>query len=312
MEQRIVVGVDGSPGSTRALEWALALAQDTGADVEAVHAWHWDLPGLDVVSPETPVLLAEAARRTVDAQVHKAAANSPAGVGATQVRQRTVEGDAATALVAAAGDSALLVLGRHGQSTVSRRLIGSVLGHVAAHCLHRSASPVALVPAEAPAHRPDRIVVGVDGSAASERALRWAVEHGRRVGAPVVAVLAWQLTTLPAPSSAAAGWAVPPLPEWEASAERLLDETVRRSLPAEQAAEVSTQVLHAPAVAGLLGAVTPQDLLVLADRGRGGFDRLLLGSVSRQCAEHAVCPVVVVPPRERGHHEQVAAHQTAT
>lgn len=170
-----------------------------GADVEAVHAWRWDLPGVDVVSPDTPVLLAEAVGQAVEAQVHKAAANSPAGTGATQVRQRTVEGDAATALVAAAEDSELLVLGRHGQSTVSRRLLGPVLGHVAAHCLHHSTAPVAVVPADAAAHRPERVVVGVDGSAASERALRWGVEHGRRIGAPVVAVLAWQLTTLPAP-----------------------------------------------------------------------------------------------------------------
>jgi nucleotide-binding universal stress UspA family protein len=112
-----------------------------------------------------------------------------------------------------------------------------------------------------------------------------------------VAVLTWQLTILPAPSSATAGFA-PPLPEWHAKAEHLLGSVCEAALGAE-AQDVEQVVLHQPAAAGLLEAVTAHDLLVLGDRGRGGFSRLLLGSVSRQCAEHAPCPVVVVPPRDR-------------
>jgi nucleotide-binding universal stress UspA family protein len=92
---------------------------------------------------------------------------------------------------------------------------------------------------------------------------------------------------------------VAPLPEWEASATRLLQSSLQEALPQDRAGDVQAVVLHDRAVRGLLSAVTPDDLLVLGDRGRGGFARLLLGSTSRQLAEHAPCPVVVVPPRHR-------------
>jgi nucleotide-binding universal stress UspA family protein len=154
-----------------------------------------------------------------------------------------------------------------------------------------------IVPPGAPAAAPRRVVVGVDGSDASARALRWGAAHARAVDSRLVAVLTWQLTTLPAPSSATAG-VVPPLPDWHERAEQLLTSVCDSALGAD-AAHAERVVLHQPAALGLLGAVTADDLLVLGDRGRGGFSRLLLGSVSRQCAEHAPCPVVVVPPRDR-------------
>ena len=165
-----------------------------------------------------------------------------------------------------------------------------MLGSVASHCLSRSTAPVVVVPHGSRAGGPDRVVVGVDGSNASARALRWAHGHARAVGSRVVALLTWQLTTLPAPSSMTAG-IVPPLPEWHVKAEHLLDTFCQAALGVD-ADDVEQVVLHTPATVGLLAAVAPDDVLVLGDRGRGGFARLLLGSVSRQCAEHAPCPVV--------------------
>lgn len=295
-QARVVVGIDGSPTSTTALVWALETAGRHGADVEAVHAWRWDVTAYAAVSPDTPVELVDLARRTADACVERALADRRADAPQVQVHARTVEGDASSALVSAAASAELLVIGRHGRSAVAEGLLGPSLGHVAGHCLSRSPAPVAVVPGGTPAAPPRRVVVGVDGSAASARALAWAVEHAQGA-VPVVAVLAWQLTTLPAPESS--DHAVPPLPEWQASAERLLRETVEAALPADAAAAVEQVVLHEPATAGVLSAVGEGDLLVLGDRGRGGFARLVLGSVSRQCAEHAPCPVVVVPPRDR-------------
>ncbi|TAL24336.1 MAG: universal stress protein [Frankiales bacterium] len=294
-QQVVLVGVDGSPTSAAALAWGLEVAAARGAAVEALHAWHWDRTFLGMVVPDTPVELAVGARHGVEAELEKALADRPAGSATVPAWSRTAEGDAASVLLQHARSADLLVLGRHGQSAWQRTLVGPALGSVAGTCLSRSTAPVAVVPPGARPLPPDRVVVGVDGSGASLRALRWAVHHAERVGRPVVAVLSWQLTTLPAPPTARDSW-VPPLEEWEELGRSLLDETV--SKVAESGA-VEQLLLHRPAAAGLLETVGPDDLLVLGERGRGGFARLLLGSVSRQCVEHAPCPVVVVPPRTR-------------
>jgi nucleotide-binding universal stress UspA family protein len=297
MTARVVVGVDGSSTAEAALAWSLELAACRGAEVEAVHVWRWPLPRPVPTVPDLPAQLAAAARSTVAAQLERALALRPSEARQVQASGRTVEGDPGPALVCAAADAELLVLGRHGQSAVSRRLVGQVLGSVAAHCLSRSPAPVVVVPHDVHAEGPGRVVVGVDGSEAGARALRWGQEHARAVGSKLVAVLTWQLTTLPSPSSATAGF-LPPLPEWQEKAEHVLESVCGAALGAE-AQDVEQVVLHQPAAAGLLEVVTAHDLLVLGDRGRGGFSRLLLGSVSRQCVEHAACPVVVVPPRDR-------------
>jgi nucleotide-binding universal stress UspA family protein len=300
MTPLVVVGLDGSTTAQTALSWALEVGACSGARVEAVRVWRWDLrdplPGL----PEVMARVAAAAQSQADEQLERTTARRPAGAPPVRAAARSCEGDPGPALVHAAEHAELLVLGRHGQSNVSRRLVGPVLGSVAAHCLSRSPVPVVIVPHDAAPGAPARVVVGVDGSEASARALRWAHGHARAVGSRLAAVLTWQLTTLPAPSSGTAG-AVPPLPEWHATAEHLLATVCQATLGAD-AQQVEQVVLHQPAAAGLLGAVSSDDLLVLGDRGRGGFSRLLLGSVSRQCAEHAPCPVVVVPPPDRLEH----------
>lgn len=297
-ERLVVVGVDCSTASDTTLDWALETAARRGARIDVVHAWSMAPTAGEFLAPEVPAGLAEGARTAVAAQVERALARRPANGRPVQVRACAVEGDPAGVLVRAAAHADTLVLGRHGQAAVTRRLVGPVLGSVASHCLDRSSVPVAVVPHRAPAVLPQRVVVGVDGSDGSARALRWGLAHADALEVPLVAVLTWQLTSLPPPSSAASG-GVAPLAEWESSAERLLRTSLERALPAGRADEVQRTVLHDRAVSGLLSAVSADDLLVLGDRGRGGFARLLLGSTSRQCAEHAPCPVVVVPPRSR-------------
>lgn len=291
-QELVVVGVDGSPSSQAALQWALHVSGCYGASVAAVRAWEAGVVS-GLTRSQHAGEMPERVLHAVEVQIQQALPRQPSA--AASVRAHAPQGDPADALLSAAAEGRLLVLGRQGEGSLRRRLLGTHLGSVVSRCLTHATSPVAVVPADAAAAAPARVLVGVDGSAASAGALRWGVEHARSVGAPVVAVMAWQLTTVPPPESTRESWVVPPLQEWEAQAAGVLDQTVDAALGEQQVPGLDRQLLHRPAAAGLLDAAGPGDLLVLGQRGRGGFSRLLLGSVSRQCAEHSRCPVAVVP-----------------
>lgn len=288
----VVVGVDGSAVSQTALEWALAAAQRQDSAVRAVHVWRWNSPSLALLVPAAPAIVAAAAQQDVEQQVEKALAGGQ--LTDVHVERRTAEGDAAVELLSATRGASLLVLGRHGQGGLLRQVVEPGLGSVTSHCLSHADVPVVVVPPHAAAAGPRRILVGVDGSGSSTAALRWAADYGHATGVPVTAVLNWQMGSVPAPEPPQE-WALPALSDWEDSARRLLGSTVARTVGPD--AEVQQLLLHRPPAAGLLESVRTDDLLVLGDRGRGGFARLLLGSVSRQCAEHAPCPVVVLRQR---------------
>ncbi|MCZ2849746.1 universal stress protein [Modestobacter sp. VKM Ac-2978] len=123
----IVVGVDGSPSSTQALRWALSQAALTSGEVHAVSVWHlpttagWETV-LDAVD------WAGNARLALDTAMAAAAAD-----GASQVHRHVVEGHPARALVEAAADADLLVVGNRGRGAFSGMLLGSVGLHVLAH-----------------------------------------------------------------------------------------------------------------------------------------------------------------------------------
>ncbi|MFD9486770.1 universal stress protein [Streptomyces sp. NPDC059991] len=134
-----------------------------------------------------------------------------------------------------------------------------------------------------------RVVVGVDGSEASHEALRWAVRHARLIRATVDAVAAYDVP-------GAAGWSAPAVDadlDEEQARKDLADEIHAVLVQAEDVALTSHVVRGNPAEV-LIGASGDAALLVVGNRGRGGFARLLLGSVSLQCAQHASCPVVII------------------
>lgn len=138
-----------------------------------------------------------------------------------------------------------------------------------------------------------RLVVGVDGSDHAARALRWAIDEARLRGAWVEAVHAWDY-----PVVSVTGFPVPDvdLEAIEQSARATLDHAVDQNTAPD--VEIRRSVVAGPAPTALLEAATDADLLVVGSRGRGGFAGLLLGSVSQQCAQHARCPVVIVPSRD--------------
>lgn len=143
---------------------------------------------------------------------------------------------------------------------------------------------------------PERVVVGVDGSAGGDRALRFAVEEARIRGARLDAVLAWGLfDQLGAPGEESFD------PQFgEAQAQRYLADAIRRAGGDEPGIEIVPHVVCDLPARALLEQAAGADLLVVGTRGLGGFRGLLLGSVSQQGAHHSPCPVVIVPAAPEG------------
>jgi nucleotide-binding universal stress UspA family protein len=143
-------------------------------------------------------------------------------------------------------------------------------------------------PHTAPDGRP-RVVAGVDGSAPSMDAVAWAAGAARRSGAVLRLVTAWLPPTPAAPVFT---------DDRSAYRQRAIDRLRAAAAVASEAApgiEIETHAVQRPPAQALLDASRDAALLVVGRRGLGGLRGLLLGSVSQQCAEHASCPVVIIP-----------------
>ncbi|MGZ4591594.1 MAG: universal stress protein, partial [Actinomycetes bacterium] len=131
------------------------------------------------------------------------------------------------------------------------------------------------------------IVVGVDGSASSEEALRWAARQAQLTGAELHAVIAWTFPTT-------YGWASAPDVDWADNARSVLQQAITETLGAAEAEKVHRHVVEGHPAQALLTTAVDADLLVVGSRGHGGFAGMLLGSVSHHVVSHAGCPVLVV------------------
>lgn len=148
---RIVVGVDGSPGARVAARWALAEAARLHADLDVVACWH--IPyladagpyGLVSVTPDDLMASArhEAERCLEGLDLEREAARR----SGSEVQVRAVEGDAAEALVTESKGALMVVIGRHGRGALGRVLLGSVGSALLAH----ASCPVVVVPSDASA-----------------------------------------------------------------------------------------------------------------------------------------------------------------
>jgi nucleotide-binding universal stress UspA family protein len=137
-----------------------------------------------------------------------------------------------------------------------------------------------------------RIVVGVDGSAPSKAALRWAIRQAKFTGASVDAVIAWHNpTTLGVPG-------MPPFAQGaigiEDDAHKVLTEVLNEVAGLEPDVQVHPHVDPGRAAEVLVHAAKGADLLVVGSRGHGAFTSTMIGSVSLNCVLHAHCPVMVL------------------
>jgi nucleotide-binding universal stress UspA family protein len=134
-----------------------------------------------------------------------------------------------------------------------------------------------------------RIVVGVDGSPSSIKALSWAVRHAKLTGAEVEAVTVW---------SYPAGYGLAPTGDgavdFEGDAGKVLVDALAEVSGIAPDVVIEPLVAEGHAADVLVKLAEGADLLVVGSRGHGGFAGMLLGSVSQHCVQHAPCPVLVL------------------
>jgi nucleotide-binding universal stress UspA family protein len=141
-----------------------------------------------------------------------------------------------------------------------------------------------------------RVVVGVDGSAESVGALKWAAGYAAATGATVTAVLSWHY---PAPVGSAPVGVAPKAvsDEVRAHMQEVLDKALAEVFGTSAPDNVQTKLDYGHPAAVLVEESRQADLLVVGHRGHGAFTGMLVGSVSMHCVTNAACPVVVVRGR---------------
>ncbi|MGV0642292.1 universal stress protein [Mycolicibacterium sp. XJ879] len=281
----IVVGVDGSPAAKVAVDWAAREAALRNAVLTIVHV----MPALTVwpelsMSQKIDQLYKKQAEASLrDArQVAQEVEGTPG-----RIETQLLDGAALPALVELSGEAELVVVGCRGLGSIARRLLGSISRGLVqrAHC------PVAVIHDEDPlmpcpvAEAP--VVVGIDGSPASELATQVAFEAASRRGVELVAVHAWIDD---------AG-IVLPADEWSARGEELAEQKLTEQLSRWQQryphVPVRRVVVRDHPARQLVKQADSAQLVVVGSRGRGGFAGMLLGSVGAAVAEAARMPVIV-------------------
>lgn len=290
MTNRIIVGVDGSAPSIVALQWAAFEARRRNAEVLAVSCYsvpvYGSPEGAVYPTPDDIDLFKESAAAIIGRALEAVAEIDPQIV----VEGMSAMSPAAIAIAEAARPGDEIVVGATGHTGI----IDGLLGSVAMSVVHRSHVPVIVVPAK-PAVEPGasmkKIVVGVDGSAASLQALEWAYNEALVSGAELTAVHGWVYpysgprTSVSEPRTQ---MQLDAMEELKASLESLGPRLVGGSL------HIHARLVEQSPADALLEESGDADLVVVGSRGRGTVRSTLLGSVSRTVVQHATCPVAVI------------------
>ena len=275
MTDGIIVGYDGSTGSDEALRWAAREAWARGTALTICLAW------------PAPDLLRLGDWGAHDRAQHLGGEILARGVlyaesivESGDVRSVLAEGPPAQVLCERSGTAEMVVVGTRGRGGLTGAPLGSVSWQVAGHAQGR----VVVVRGRwLPVNQsPGPIVVGVDGSPASEAALTFAFEEAALRDVPVVALCAL------ADSPGSLGGV------------RRMEEDFNHTMAIQEKEHSGVTVVRQVAVGSprpaLLTAATEAQLLAVGSRGLGGLVGMRLGSVVQAVLHHSPCPVAVVHP----------------
>lgn len=282
-EQSVVVGVDGSPSALDAVRWAVTEAGLRGLPVTLAAVLEAQVVPTRGVTARTVQEIQEARRSRAEADLERAAAIARDLDPSVSVHRTVREGSPAAQLLENEGSTAMVVLGTRGLGGFTGLLAGSVTMAV----MQRATLPVVVVRGTARPGGP--VVVGVDGSAASEVALGFAAQEAVRRRAELHVLHAWNEIVLHPETALNVDWDARQDAEQQA-----LDEAVAPCRERYPELVIRARAIRDGAGRGLVAESAHAQLVVVGSRGRGAVVAGLLGSVSRSMVHHAGCPVAVV------------------
>jgi nucleotide-binding universal stress UspA family protein len=273
----VVVGVDGSTACTAALAWAAREADARGEPLLILFAL-----------PPPASEIESFARRVLVWATNQAAAVAPAVTVEMDLRL----GAPAKVLLEASRTASLMVVGTRGLNAVGALFLGSVSGRLAA----RASAPVVVVPPATTVPTTGPVVVGVDGSAHADEALRFAVAEAGRRGVGLVVVAAYHLSAVAIGFDDGGALAAVSSSLHDA-ARQTVAEVLERVGAGASGVRIEVRVAEALPATAIRSAAADAGLVVVGSRGRGEIRGMLLGSVSHAVLAAAPWPVVVVHER---------------
>ncbi|MEO6791574.1 MAG: universal stress protein [Ornithinibacter sp.] len=279
---RVVVGVDGSPLSQAAVARAAHFASDRAMSLHVVHAFAPDLPmlGFGALS-DRGVILTNGQRLVGDAAA-RAHAIDPDLTVTTACR----DGFASQALISASQTAALLVVGAMGEGVFSRAGAGAVAMQVVTH----AKCPVLVVQ-----HARDgsptpggRVVVGVDASPQSLRALGIGYREALVTGGSLDVVHAWQPSGAEDPTlQSTSSWQ-----DYESRLGALIDGALAEHRAAGPGVSVEQEIVRDDPLKVLIDRSEGASMVVVGSRGSGGFPGLHVGSTALRLIGRAHAPIL--------------------